>query len=96
MYNDKINIESLIKYQKSDVNELDKERILCQIQKTGNTFFCMKQVDIEVEHLGVPVSTLNQLRRDALEKFEKALENSILREKGKEIVLEVPAKQKFQ
>ena len=96
MYNDKINIKSSIKYQKSDVNELDKDRILCQIQKTGKTFFYMKQVDVDVEHLRVPVSVLNQLRRDALEKFEKALENSILRENGKEIVLEVPAKQKFQ
>ena len=96
MYNKEIDIKSSIKYEKLPVNELDKDRILCQIKKTGNTFFCMKQVDIEVEHLRVPVSTLNHLRRDALEKFEKALENSIVRENSKEVVLENPVKQKFQ
>lgn len=92
MYNDKINIKSLIKYEKTDVNELDKNRILCQIKKTGNTIFHMKDVEIEVEDLKLPVSSLNQLRREALEKFEKALEESILRKGFQEIELEVPKK----
>lgn len=96
MYNDKINIKSTIKYQKSDLNELDKDRILCQIRKTGNTIFCMKQVDVEVEQLKLPISTLNQLRRQALQMFEKALENSIIRKDLKKMMLEFPKKQNIR
>lgn len=79
LYNDEICVKSAIKCEKYDVNELDKNRILCQIQKTGNTIFHIKNVDIEVENLKLPISSLNQLRRQAIETFETALENSIRR-----------------
>lgn len=87
LYNNEICVKSTIKYEKYDVNELDKNRILCQIQKTGNTIFHIKNVDIEVENLKLPISSLNQLRREAIEKFETALENSIQRDYDDEIDL---------
>ena len=79
LYNDKICVETSIKYQKYNINELDKNRILCQIQKMGNTMFRIKDITIEVEHLKLPVSQLNLLRREATQKFENALEKSIQR-----------------
>ncbi len=89
LYNDEIRTKSCLKCQKSDVNGLDKNRILCQIQKTGNTIFRIKDVNIEVEDLKLPVSQLNQMRREALAKFEKCLENSIQRKYDKPIQLEI-------
>ena len=77
----------MIKYEKYDINELDKNRIMCQIQKTGNTIFTIKNVNIMVENLKLPISQLNYLRREAIEKFEIALENSIKREYPKPIKL---------
>ncbi len=88
MYNDSIRVKSTIKYEKYDVNELDKSRIICQIQKTGNTFFCIKEVQVEIEHLKLPISQLNALRREAIEKFEADLEKMICRKAKKEITLD--------
>lgn len=85
LYNENIRVKSCIKYEKYDVNEIDKNRIICQIQKTGNTFFYIKNIDIEVENLKLPISQLNQLRRQAIEALEKALENSITRDYKGEI-----------
>ena len=98
LYNDDIQVETSLKNEKCDVNELDKERILCQIQKTGNTIFHIKNVNIQVEHLKLPVSELNRLRRETIEKFEMALENSIQRKYNKEIKveLEIPNTKKYQ
>ena len=56
----------------------------------------MKDVDVQVEHLKMPVSSLNQLRRDAIEKFENALEESIIRKNKKEIILDIPKNQQAQ
>ncbi len=79
LYNDCICVKSSVKHEKTDVNELDKSRILCQIQKTGNTIFQIKDADIQVEHLKLPISSLNQLRREAIEELERCLENRIQR-----------------
>lgn len=79
LYDDKICMKTSIKHPEYDGNELDKNRIICQIQKTGNTIFRIKNVDLEVENLKLPISSLNQLRRQAIETFETALENSIRR-----------------
>lgn len=77
--NEDIMIKSSINIEKSDKNELDKQRIMCQIQKTGNTMFQIKDCNIEVEHLSLSISQLNQLRREAIQKFEEALEQRIQR-----------------
>lgn len=80
LYNDSIRVKSALKYENHNIKELDKTRILCQIQKTGNTIFHIKNVNIEVENLKLSVSELNRLRRETTQKFEMALENSIRRE----------------
>lgn len=49
---------------------VDRERCIAQLQKTGCTPFLCRQVDCELdEGLSVPISLLNRLRRDALEKL---------------------------
>ena len=83
--NDKICTKTAVELEKTDLNELDKSRVLAQIQKTGGTIFNIKNVKIEVQNLKIPISILNSLRRTALEQFEQNLENSILR-KYKEII----------
>ena len=88
LYNENIKIESIISKENWNVNVLDKERIISQIQKTGNTIFDIKNINIDVKDLRLPISKLNQLRRDAIEKFENALEKSILRKYNQEIKLE--------
>lgn len=94
LYNNVGQVKSSIKHEKSDVNELDKSRILCQIQKTGNTIFRIKDVNIEAQNLKLPISQLNQLRRETIEKFEKCLEESIQRNYDKEINLKLESKQR--
>lgn len=89
LYNEEVNTKSSIKYEKTDVNELDKSRVICQIQKTGNTIFHIKDVAIELENLKLPIRQLNQLRREAIEKLEKSLEKSIQRKYEKEINLQL-------
>ena len=81
--------ETAIEKPKTDLNELDKSRIICQIQKTGNTIFQIRDIEVKVEHLKLPISQLNKLRRDALEKFENELEKHILRKYKKEIKCDI-------
>ena len=87
--NEDVQVKSMIKYEKTDVNELDKSRISCQIQKTGNTIFRVQEVDIQVEHVKLPISQLNQLRREALEKFEKCWEEKIQRKQEQSVQLAI-------
>ena len=51
---------------------IDKNRIISQLSKTGNTEFEFKHIDVDLdEGLYIPsISKLNQLRRNALEKLE--------------------------
>jgi len=81
----KIQAKSTIKREKWALNELDKSRILCQIQKTGNTIFNIKDVQINAQNLNFPISKLNELRRDAISNFEIELEKSIVRNYDKKI-----------
>lgn len=47
-----------------------KEKIINQISKTGNTPFEFKNINLELDdNLFVPISSLNELRRNALEKL---------------------------
>ncbi len=49
---------------------IDRERCLSQIQKTGGTPFVCRQVVCELDQgLSVPISLLNRLRRETLEKL---------------------------
>lgn len=57
------------------------ENIKNQLKKTGGTIFKINNVKINVsKSYFIPISTLNQLRRDALEKIEEALVKNYKRE----------------
>lgn len=53
---------------------ISKEKVIEQVSKTGDTPFKIKKLKVDLdENLFLPVSTLNSLRRDALEYYEKVL-----------------------
>jgi len=85
LYNDNIFAKSCIEKEEYNVSVLDNERIETQIRKTGNTIFNIKDIDICIENLRLPISKLNDLRRSAIDEFDKELENSILRKYNKEV-----------
>jgi len=67
---------------KAQNNGLSKERIEEQLSKTGNTIFEMKEKQvIKDENIIVPISTLNSIRRNALEHLESELLHSFKRNK---------------
>lgn len=93
LFNEKIKTTTVLSKEDFDVNSLDNDRIKVQIQKTGNTIFNIKNIEIDAENLKLPISKLNNLRREAIEQFEKELENSITREYTKEIKIDIQKKQ---
>lgn len=51
-------------------NPTTKERVISQLQKTGNTPFIVSKITVEMDdHLFLPISSLNEIRRDALEEL---------------------------
>jgi len=44
-----------------------------QLKKTGNTHFTISNIDIDIDNIFLPVSTLNALRRLAIEKLEHTI-----------------------
>lgn len=54
---------------------LSKERVICQLEKTGNTPFYFMEIDVDMDScVTVPISEINNIRRLALEKLEKIRE----------------------
>lgn len=92
LFNDKIYTKTTLEKQNWTANELEESRILCQIQKTGGTIFNIKNVEIKVNNLRLPISQLNNLRREALESFEQELERSITRKYDKKIDIDFESK----
>ena len=67
---------------KADNNGISKDRIKEQLLKTGNTPFEIREIEIVIdENVIVPISSLNSIRRKALEELEKAILNSYKRNK---------------
>lgn len=93
LFNDNIKSKVAIEKENYDVNPLDNNRIIAQIQKTGNTIFNIKDININVDNLKLPISKLNNLRREAIEKFEVSLENSIRRSYDNPIKLDIKTSQ---
>ncbi|MFA9377390.1 MAG: DUF3656 domain-containing protein [Lachnotalea sp.] len=53
---------------------MDEERIRKQINKTGNTPFEFESIDIIMEdHIFIPIQSINELRRNALEQLQDKL-----------------------
>lgn len=93
LFNEKIKTTTILPKEDFNLNPLDNDRIKAQIQKTGNTIFNIKNIEIDVENLKLPISKLNNLRREAIEQFEEEFENSIIREYNKEIKINVEKNQ---
>ncbi len=55
---------------------ITKEKIIAQLSKTGNTQFCFKNINIELEENSfiTKISILNELRRNAFSLLEKKIE----------------------
>ena len=58
---------------KSQKIETTKEEIITQISKTNDTFFEIKDFDLQLENVFIPKSVLNNLRRNALENFKEII-----------------------
>jgi len=76
-YNDVEIIEQAdILCEKAKKTALDQERIKKQLSKLGNTVFQLNECSIHIdENMIIPIKTLNELRRQAIERLEKTLEN---------------------
>ena len=62
-----------LKWQKK--SGLDRERVIENISKTGDSIFRVKNIDLDLEdNAFLPISAINELRREAT----KILENKIL------------------
>ena len=62
---------------------MDVARIEKQMRKTGNTPFEFETLDIELYgNLFMPMQSLNELRRNALEELEKQIVNAYRRDEG--------------
>ena len=65
---------------KADNNGISKERIQEQLSKTGNTAFEIKQIKIDMDdNILVPISSLNNIRRNAIQELETKLIESFKR-----------------
>ncbi|MDD3919343.1 MAG: U32 family peptidase, partial [Candidatus Pacebacteria bacterium] len=65
--------------------ELSFENIKSQFSKLGNTDFYLKEIKIDFfkEPLFIPLSVLNNLRRDLVQKLDDEISKNYKREKGK-------------
>jgi putative protease len=70
-------IESISEYicEKAINSPTDNDKIIKQLSKLGNTPFYLEKIDINKDDVMIPVSVLNQLRRDCIEELTKRLEN---------------------
>ncbi len=49
---------------------LSEEKVISQLSKLGNTSYILDNIDVEIdENISLPISILNQLRRDAIDKL---------------------------
>ena len=51
---------------------LSKEKVISQIGKLGNTTYILDNIDVDIDdNISLPISILNQLRREAIEKLNE-------------------------
>ena len=68
-----------VKAEKTGISE---ERVKEQLSKTGNTIFEFSNIEVELDDdIIVPISSINELRRDSLEKLKNELKSKIRRNK---------------
>ncbi len=72
--------ETIVK--KAENNGISKERIKMQLSKTGNTTFEMKEIQVIADdNIIVPISTINSIRRNAIEELQDEILKSFKRDK---------------
>ena len=72
--------------KKADNNGISEERVKEQLSKTGNTPFEINEIQVIADNnIIVPISSLNSIRRNALEKLEDKLVQSFKRNKKVEL-----------
>lgn len=60
--------------QKAENVGLTKQRIIEQLSKTGNTIFNLKNIEVIMdENVSIPIKSINEVRRNALEQLEKVI-----------------------
>ncbi|MGM9969997.1 MAG: DUF3656 domain-containing protein [Anaeroplasma sp.] len=74
-----LSVTKKVSIDKSIKNEIIEERAKNQLLKTGNTVFNVKQIDINTK-LFIKISSLNELRRNALNDLEERLINNFKRQ----------------
>jgi len=68
---------------------ITRQRVLEQLSKTGNTIFKFNNIEIEIdENISVPIKSINEIRRNALQILEEKIRLTFKRklEKKKEII----------
>ena len=71
---------------KANNNGISVERIEEQLSKTGNTPFEMKEIEVVLDdNVIVPISSLNSIRRSAIQELENKLLDSFKRNKNLEL-----------
>lgn len=75
------------KFEKAKNKPLTKESINKQLQKTGNTTYLINNITYQnfEDNLFMPISSLNNIRRDILNIIDKAIMNSYLPKKDEKI-----------
>ena len=69
-FGETISVTSSVIPSQALTNPTSKEKIISQISKTGNTPFVFKDIDLVLDDdLFIPISSLNEIRRTALEKL---------------------------
>lgn len=79
-YNEVVTATSELIPSEAQNSPTTKEKIITQISKTGNTPFEFEDINLNLDdNLFVPISSLNELRRNALENLmDKIIEKEIL------------------
>ena len=73
--------EEDVKASKADNNGISIERVKEQLSKTGNTPFNLANIEVVMDdNVILPISSLNSLRRNAIEELESKIVDSFKRE----------------
>ncbi len=86
IYTKKTKVEVFKEEEVQSANKapMDKEKILKQLEKLGDTSFYLKSSNIYIDdNIFLPVSTINSLRREGVEKLEKYFKDNNLRDSKK-------------
>ena len=96
---DDLEIEEIggAKVEEAKTQGLDREKIVKQVSKLGNTRYSLKNIEVDLdENAFIPVRELNELRRCAIEKLDRIICNFNNRpeKKPEEVSISLPTRGK--